>query len=102
MNELTQKSRLVTLLKLDSWPAAERAVFLEKSGHLLLEASIGRLLLLLQEAELAQLELYLDSHENIDDMVGYLSDRYPLFVDILSEEAVALEKEAEQTFSSTS
>lgn len=99
MNEFTQKSRLATLLRLDSWSETERNVFLEKSGHLVLEASIGRLLLSLPETQLAQLELFLDSHENIDDIVGYLSDKYPLFVDVLGEEVVAFQAEVGQIVS---
>ncbi len=102
MNESIQDSRLGTLLKLDSWPVAEREAFLEKSGQLILDAAIARLLLSLNESELAQLELYFDSHDDVEDMIGYLSDSYPRFVDILGEEAAAFQAEAEQIISPAS
>ncbi|NCT02240.1 hypothetical protein GW766_03270 [Candidatus Parcubacteria bacterium] len=99
MNETTPQSRLVALLALDTWSDTERNIFLEKSGQLILDAAVARLLLVLSEAELAKLELYLDSHKNIKDIIGYLSDTHPQFVDILGEEAVALQAEAEQIVS---
>lgn len=89
-------SRLVALLKLDAWSALERDLFLEKSGQLILDAAVERLLLGLSEPELAQLELYLDSHGESDDIVGYLSDTYPQFADLLAEEVTALQAEAER------
>ena len=95
MNDTTQQSALAKAIGFDTWSAAEQAVFMTESGQLLIDAALNRLLLSLTESEVAQLELYLDTHEGMTDIVAYLSETYPNFDKYLVEEVVAFQAEAE-------
>jgi hypothetical protein len=96
MDNTTEKSKLAELLQIDSWSEAEREAFFIRSGQLIIDAAVNRLLVSLSEAEVAKLELYLDSHPELEDVISYVADTYPIFNELLAEEAAAFQVEAEQ------
>jgi hypothetical protein len=75
-------------------PTEQEAVLGEMAG-LALEAALGRLLLVLDEnePERLKLELYLETHQNDENMLEYLLSTYPILGDFLEEELHALQAE---------
>lgn len=68
----------------------------EKTGVIILEAAVGRLLLSLDERAVIDTQNYLESVSENDDVFEHLSRTYPAFSTILAEEAEALQKEGEK------
>jgi len=102
MNDTTQRSALAKAIDFDTWSPAEQLSFMTESGRIITDAAVNQLLLSLTESEVAQLELYLDTHEDIQDIVAYLSDTYPRFNEYLKEEVLAFQAEAEYIVSARS
>ncbi len=100
MQDNETQSKLVKAFKIDEMSVAERDAFMARAGMIIIDAAVGRLLLSLTEAEVAQLELYFDTHENVEDIMAYLIDTYPAFEGLLQEEAMALQAETEKVISS--
>lgn len=88
------KNILNEALQVDDMTEAERDEFLNRAGAVVIDAAVSRLLVSLSESEAAQLELYLGSHEHIEDIFGYLIKTYPTFEEYLAAEIVNLKNEA--------
>jgi hypothetical protein len=65
-------------------------------GQILIEASIGRLLLSLENSQLEKLESYLENVTDDEDVIAYLLRTYPEFQPIVEEEAKALEAQTKE------
>ena len=99
MQNNESQNKLAKAFKIDEMPEAEQDAFFARAGMIIIDAAVGRLLLSLSEAEVAQLELYFDTHENVEDIIKHLLETYPSFEDFLHEEAAALQAEAEKVIS---
>lgn len=99
MQENETQSKLAKAFKIDEMPEAERDAFFARAGMIIIDAAVGRLLLSLNEVEVAKLELYFDTHEDVEDIMSYLLDTYPTFEDFLQEETLVLQSEAEKVIS---
>lgn len=88
------KNILNDSLQVDAMSEAERDEFVARTGGVIIDAAVNRLLTSLSESNAAQLELYLGSHEHIPDIFGYLIETYPLFEEYLAEEIENLKNEA--------
>lgn len=87
------------MINFDAWSEAEQLSFMASSGQLILDAAVNRLLLSLGESDIAKLELYLDTHRETTDVLSYLSQTYPQFDELITEEVVAFQAEAERIVS---
>jgi hypothetical protein len=99
MNNTPQRSALAKVINFDAWSEAEQLSFMASSGQLILDAAVNRLLLSLGESDIAKLELYLDTHGETTDVLSYLSQTYPQFDELITEEVVAFQAEAERIVS---
>jgi len=88
------KNILDRALQIDDMPEAERDEFMKRTGEVIIDATITRLLVSLSESDVARLELYLGSHEHIEDIFGYLMETFPIFEEYLVEEIANLKNEA--------
>ena len=73
---------------------AETAEVLTDIGSLIFEASLGRLLLTLNEEQLSELGDYLEENDEPEKLAEYLVEHYPTFQQMIEEEATALEEKA--------
>jgi len=87
-------SKLATLLGLDKMSPVERDVFLEKTGSLIIEAAVGRLLLSLEPAQVEHIEAYTEAAPDSEDIFEYFLKTYPTFEPIVEEEVAAFQAEA--------
>ncbi len=94
MQEEKLQNNLAKAFKLESMSESEQNAFLVRAGGIVTDAAVGRLLVSLDEAEVAKLELYINTHEDTDDLLAYLISEYPSFEELLQEEAAALQTEA--------
>lgn len=101
MQDSELQTKLAKAFKIDEMSESERDALLAQAGSIIIDSAVGRLLLSLSEAEVAQLELYFDTHEKIEDIVSHLFNTYPLFDDIIQEEVIALQYETEKVVSAT-
>jgi hypothetical protein len=85
--------KIADLLQIDAMPEAQQAAFFERVGAVVLESALNRLLMSLTEDKAAELELYLDTHDDSIDLFTYLTERYPMFEEYIEEEAQALQQE---------
>ncbi len=97
MSEIKEKT-LANLLGIEDMPEGQKEEVLERVGNIIIEASVGNLLLSLNEEDLKKLEQYLESVSENDDVFGYLLRKYPDFQSIVEREVEALRSEAEDIF----
>ena len=89
-------SLLATALGIEEMSPEQRDAFLEKTGSIIIDAAVGRLLLSMTEEEIAQLETSLGADVAPEDMFTYLLETYPNFEKIINEETIAFREEAEK------
>ncbi len=94
MTNIALGKKLAERLDLEHMSEGERTAVLERFGILIIESAVGRLLLALTDKKVEELELYLNVHQDIEDVFEYLLNNYPVFEDIVEEEIVALQGEA--------
>lgn len=99
MDNTHPNTKLSDALGLETMQPAARDAFLAQLGSVIIDAAVGRLLLSLSEDEVTELESYLSTTEDDNDLFEYLLKTYPNFEKLLQEEATALQTEAEQIVS---
>jgi hypothetical protein len=88
------QNKLSQAFPLEEMSETERDAFLERVGSVIIDSAVGRLLLSLTEAQVANLELHLESNSDTSDVFAYLLNEYPNFEKLVEEEVVALRTEA--------
>jgi hypothetical protein len=96
MESQESQSKLVEILKFDTWSQEEQRAFLERTGQVVFESAITRLISSLSQAEAAELEQKINSWSEEDDLFAYLIETYSEFKTMLEEESEALRTEAEE------
>jgi hypothetical protein len=87
-------SELATLLGIDKMSESEKTAFLERTGSLIIDAAIGRLLLSLEPEQVNKIEAYVDAAPETEDIFAYFLKTYPDFQSIVEEEVAAFQSEA--------
>jgi hypothetical protein len=98
-NENNQLNKVGEVLGLDKMSPEQRDSFLEKTGTVIIDSAIGRLLSSLEEEKISELESKLEAIED-DKVFDYLLETYPELEQIIKEESEALRSEAEGVFGS--
>ncbi|MFT7644784.1 MAG: hypothetical protein ACI9BF_000442 [Candidatus Paceibacteria bacterium] len=88
------QNKLSQAFPLEEMSETERDAFLERVGSVIIDSAVGRLLLSLTEAQIAKLELHLESNSDTSDVFTYLLNEYPNFEKLVEEEVAALRTEA--------
>lgn len=94
MSDNKQELNLATLLGVDDMPEAQREEFLERVGGIIIEASIGRLLVSLEDDQVSKLEAYMNTVSEEDDIFAHFLRTYPDFQSIVEGEITALREQA--------
>ncbi|MEY3784550.1 MAG: hypothetical protein RLZZ230_872 [Candidatus Parcubacteria bacterium] len=85
--------RVATILGVEKMTKDEQQAFLDRVGMLIIDSSINRLLLTLNEEEVSQLEKYVTADSEVKDTFSGLLDLYPQLESIVQEEAIAFQTE---------
>lgn len=80
---------------IDTMPAAEQNALFQQAGDVIIDASVGRLLIELSEDEVAEIEAVADKMDGDTELFSYLLHTYPRFATIVEEEISAVRAEAE-------
>jgi hypothetical protein len=96
MSNQNDEKTLESLLGLDNVPAGQKEAFLEKIGSLVIDSSVSRLLLSLEESEVEKINLAIEQISSEQDMFAYLLETYPGFEKIVLEEMRAFQAEARE------
>lgn len=94
MQDNNLQNKLSEAFSLEEMSKSERDTFLERVGSIIIDSAVGRLLFSLTEAQVAHLELHLESSLENSDVFTYLLKEYPNFEKMVEEEVVALQTEA--------
>ncbi|MCB9810302.1 hypothetical protein H6781_01740 [Candidatus Nomurabacteria bacterium] len=100
MSEDTSEITLGDLLGVEKIPEDQRDAFLARVGNLLIDSSVARLLVSLDDGQVNKLEMYLENVSPEDDVFAYLLRTYPDFQPIVEKEIAALHFEASEIFGS--
>lgn len=98
MSEDSNEITLGDLLKVEKMPENDREAFLERIGNLIIDSSVARLLVSLDDGQVNKLEMYLENVSPEDDVFAYLLRTYPDFQPIVEKEIAALKTEALEVF----
>ncbi len=93
-----KEQTLATLLGIDDMPEGQKEALLERVGNIIIDASVGNLLLTLNEEQVKKLDQYMSNVGEEDDIFAYLLRTYPDFQSIVEKEVAALQEEAEEIF----
>lgn len=88
---LTEK--VAQLLTLENMPESQQLAVCERVGSIALEAALNRQLVSLTPEQVAELELYLDVHDDSANIFSFLIERYPMLETYFEEEVMALQLE---------
>jgi hypothetical protein len=99
MDNQNNKQTLAEILKVDGMPEKQKEEVVARVGGLIIEASVGALLLTLNEDQLGAIEEYLNHVTDNDDIFAYLLRTYPDFQSIVEKEIAALEQQAADVLS---
>ena len=94
MSDKEPQSKLAELLNYDTWPEADKEALLVRAGDIVLDASVTRLLMTLDDKQVSQLESHVDKLPEGEELLQYLLDTYQNFEKILEEEAVSFQEES--------
>jgi hypothetical protein len=92
-------SELATLLGIDKMSEAEKNAFLERAGNIIIDASVGRLLLSLEPEQVTAIEAYIDAAPEGEDIFEHFLKTYPDFQSIVTEEVTAFQADAKTVLS---
>lgn len=92
-------SELAVLLGIDKMSDAEKDAFLERAGNIIIDASVGRLLLSLEPDQVAKIEAHVDAAPETEDIFEYFLKTYPDFQSIVEEEVAAFRADATEVLS---
>jgi hypothetical protein len=90
---------LASLLGTDSMSEKEKNEFLERAGSIIIDASVGRLLLTLDPEQITKVETYIDVAPETEDIFAYFLKTYPDFQSIVEEEVAAFQSDATEVLS---
>lgn len=93
MSDKKQELNLDSLLQMDEMSEVQREVFLEKVGGIIIEASVGKLLMSLEVEKADELEKYLKTILPDEDVFAFLLRKYPDFQSIVEGEIAALKEQ---------
>lgn len=96
MSNNEQENTLASILGIDEMSEEEQEVFIERVGSIVLDATVGRLLVSLDEDQVQELENYFDTVAESDDVFLHLIENYPQFEAYLQEEVAGLQSEAKE------
>ena len=94
-----ETNKLAEILGLDKMPEGQKDELLKRVGDVVIDASVGRLLLTLNEEQVLQLNESLGELTEDKDVFALLLKKYPDFEHIVKEEIKALQDETEKVFS---
>lgn len=98
MSENKNETTLGNILGINNLPEAEREAFLKKMGSVIIDASVSRLLVTLEEDKVKDLENYLNTISDDEDVFAYLLRKYPDFQSIVEKEIAELKGEMNEIF----
>ncbi len=85
--------KLNEILGVDKMPEEQRNAFSERVGDIVIDASVTKLLLSLDDADILKVSEYMDKDSG-EDIFVYLSKNFPEFEAILEEEIGLFQSEA--------
>ncbi len=89
-----------TIKDLSQMSVADREVFLEKAGALVIQSAVLKFVVALATEEQRAFESWLESCAEDPDLIEKAVTTYPLFAEILTEEIVAFQSETERLWES--
>ena len=82
-------SELAKLLGVDKMAPQEQDDFLARTGEIIINAAVGKLLLTLEDEQVKKLEEYIEKAPETEDVFAYFLKTYPEFESILEGEMEA-------------
>lgn len=82
-------SELATLLGVNKMSPQEQNDFLTRTGEVIINSAVGKLLLSLGEEQVKELEIYIENVPESEDVFAYFLKTYPEFESILEGEMEA-------------
>ena len=98
--QLLQNKDLTEGLHLDQMPEAEREEFMQELGFTILQSSVIKLMSVMSEEQIADLEKFMAENSEEDDLFAKMTERYPGFEQILEEEIKNVRGDLEQVAAS--
>ncbi|MCA9363196.1 hypothetical protein KC851_02660 [Candidatus Kaiserbacteria bacterium] len=96
MSEENQTNKIAELLGLEKMTPEQQEALLARFGSLILDSSLNRLLIKLDDAQVGELQDYMESLPETENILVALAEKYPNFEDIIKEETKALQDEVEK------
>ena len=94
----TKQPTILELMGLDNLSEPEQNAVLEKFGNLIIEASIGQLLLELTPEKVDELQVYINNVTPEEDIFAYLLRTFPDFQSIVEKQIAGLESEIKAVY----
>lgn len=91
--ESKMNSRLAILLGVDKMSPSEQNDFLAKTGEIIINSAVGKLLLTLEDEQVETLEKYIENAPETEDVFAYFLENYPSFETIIEKETEAFKNE---------
>ena len=85
--------RLAELFGMEKMNLQQQEAFFKKTGDLLIDATITKLLLTLTEEEMLQIKIDMDEDPDMEDPFSYFLDNFPQFEGIVREQVAVLQDE---------
>jgi len=93
-----KEQTILELMGLDNLSETQQNEVLDKFGNLIIEASVGQLLLVISEERVEQLQTYIESVNEEEDIFAYLLRTFPDFQSIVERQIAALKTEIETVY----
>jgi len=93
-----KKQTILELIGVSNLSENQQNEVLEKFGNLIIEASIGQLLLELPPEKVTELQTYIDNVGEEEDIFAYLLQTFPDFQSIVEKQVAALKTEIETIY----
>jgi|AntRauTorcE11897_2_1112592.scaffolds.fasta_scaffold06614_2 hypothetical protein len=93
-----QEKTVLELMRVNELSESQQHEALEKFGNLIIEASVGQLLLSISEEKAEELKVYIENVNEEEDIFAYLLRTYPDFQSIVEKQVAALKTEIETLY----
>lgn len=93
-----KEQTILELMGVSELPEAQQNEILEKFGNLIIEASVGQLLLVISAEKVTELETYIENVSEEEDIFAYLLRTFPDFQSIVEKQVDALRIEIETIY----
>jgi hypothetical protein len=93
-----KEQTILELMGVSELSESQQNDILEKFGNLIIEASIGQLLLDLPPNRVSDLQTYIDGVSDEEDIFAYLLRTFPDFQSIVEKQIFALKSEIEAIY----